>query len=47
MAYTLTIGEKAPDFELPATDGNTYKLFDFHDPYLVVFFTSMPEKVII
>lgn len=39
MAYTLQIGAKAPDFELPATDGNTYKLTDFQDPYLVVFFT--------
>jgi len=39
MAYTLQIGEKAPDFELPSTDGNTYKLSDFNDNYLVVFFT--------
>lgn len=39
MAYTLQIGEKAPDFNLPATDGNTYKLSDFQDRYLVVFFT--------
>lgn len=39
MAYTLQTGEKAPDFELPATDGKTYKLSDFTDPYLVVFFT--------
>lgn len=40
MAYTLNIGEKAPDFELPATDGNTYRLSDFEDaPVLVVFFT--------
>jgi peroxiredoxin len=39
MAYTLQIGDKAPDFELPATDGKTYRLSDFSDPYLVVFFT--------
>ncbi|MFC2087106.1 thioredoxin family protein [Bacteroidota bacterium] len=40
MAYTLQIGEKAPDFKLPATDGNTYSLSDFDNaPYLVVFFT--------
>ncbi len=39
MAFTLQIGEKAPAFELPATDGNTYKLSDFNDKYLVVFFT--------
>jgi peroxiredoxin len=40
MAFTLDIGEKAPDFKLPATDGNTYQLSDFDDaPVLVVFFT--------
>ncbi|KPK87652.1 MAG: redoxin [Bacteroides sp. SM23_62_1] len=39
MAYTLKIGEKAPDFTLPATDGITYSLSDFNDPYLVIFFT--------
>ncbi|HEY47972.1 MAG: redoxin [Anaerolineae bacterium SM23_ 63] len=40
MAFTLDIGADAPDFELPATDGNTYKLSDFDDfPVLVVFFT--------
>jgi peroxiredoxin len=40
MAFTLKIGEKAPDFELPATDGNMYRLSDFEDaPVLVVFFT--------
>ncbi len=39
MAYTLEIGAKAPEFELPATDGNTYKLSDFDEKYLVVFFT--------
>ena len=39
MPFTLQIGEKAPDFELPATDGNTYRLSDFDDETLVVFFT--------
>ena len=40
MGYTLDIGEKAPDFLLPATDGKTYSLKDFHDAhFLVVFFT--------
>ncbi|MFZ1754091.1 MAG: thioredoxin family protein [Caldilineaceae bacterium] len=41
MAFTLQIGEKAPDFRLPATDGNTYELSDFDDAgVLVVFFTG-------
>lgn len=40
MAFTLSIGQKAPDFRLPATDGATYGLRDFDaDPVLVVFFT--------
>jgi peroxiredoxin len=40
MAYTLEIGNKAPWFELPATDGKTYKLSDFDkNKYLVIFFT--------
>lgn len=40
MAFTLEIGQKAPDFRLPATDGKTYALNDFSDaPWLVVFFT--------
>ncbi len=40
MAFTLKIGDKAPAFRLPATDGNTYGLEDFKDdPVLVVFFT--------
>jgi peroxiredoxin len=40
MAFTLNIGQKAPDFELPATDGKTYALGDFADAdVLVVFFT--------
>ena len=40
MSFTLQIGEKALDFELPATDGNTYRLSDFDDAkVLVMFFT--------
>ena len=40
MTFTLQLGERAPEFELPATDGNTYRLSDFDDaPVLVVFFT--------
>jgi len=40
MAFTLELGEKAPDFTLPATDGNTYSLSDVADAdTLVVFFT--------
>lgn len=40
MAFTLELGKQAPDFTLPATDGNTYRLSDFNDAKaLVVFFT--------
>jgi peroxiredoxin len=40
MAFTLQVGEQAPDFTLPATDGKTYSLKDFdHAKVLVVFFT--------
>ena len=40
MAFTLSINEHAPDFNLPATDGSTYNLSDFKDfNYLVIFFT--------
>jgi len=40
MAFTLQLGEQAPDFKLPATDGNTYQLSDFKDAdVLVIFFT--------
>jgi len=40
MSFTLQIGDLAPDFKLPATDGNTYELSDFDDArVLVVFFT--------
>jgi len=40
MAFTLELGEAAPDFSLPATDGKQYSLTTFSDtPILVVFFT--------
>lgn len=40
MAFTLQLGDKAPDFKLPATDGTTYQLSDFDDSnVLVIFFT--------
>jgi peroxiredoxin len=39
MSFTLEIGASAPDFKLPATDGNTYQLSDFNEEFLVVFFT--------
>lgn len=40
MAFTLEIGQKAPNFSLPATDGEVYQLSDFADvPVLVIFFT--------
>jgi len=40
MAFTLQLGDKAPDFKLPATDGKTYELSDFDDAeILVIFFT--------
>ncbi len=38
--FTLRIGDPAPDFSLPATDGETYRLADFdRHPVLAVFFT--------
>jgi len=39
MAFTLQIGNAAPEFTLPATDGKTYSLSDFNEDFLVVFFT--------
>jgi peroxiredoxin len=39
MAFTLQIGDTAPAFNLKATDGMNYKLGDFKDKYLVIFFT--------
>ena len=40
MGFTLAIGSKAPDFDLPATDGKNYNLESFEDAdILVIFFT--------
>ena len=40
MAFTLQIGDSAPDFSLPGTDGKTYSLNDFADAkVLIVLFT--------
>jgi peroxiredoxin len=40
MAFTLDIGQRAPDFALPATDGKRYSLADFSGAKtLVIFFT--------
>ena len=40
MAFTLQLGEKAIDFNLPGTDGQNYTLEHFKDArVLVVFFT--------
>ncbi|MBM4147642.1 MAG: thioredoxin family protein [Lentisphaerae bacterium] len=40
MGFTLQLGDRAPDFKLPATDGRTYSLSDFSESkVLVVFFT--------
>ncbi len=40
MSFTLQIGDAAPEFHLPATDGKSYALTDFAtDPVLVIFFT--------
>jgi peroxiredoxin len=40
MAFTLSLGTKAPPFSLPGTDGRTHRLEDFEtSAVLVVFFT--------
>lgn len=40
MSFTLQIGDQAPEFTLPGTDGKTWTLNDFKDArYLVIFFT--------
>ncbi|HKP04225.1 MAG TPA: thioredoxin family protein [Chthoniobacterales bacterium] len=40
MSFTLQIGQSAPNFQLPATDGKSYALDDFSgDQVLVIFFT--------
>ncbi len=40
MSFTLSIGDNAPDFLLPATDNKTYSLLDFSQyKGIVIFFT--------
>lgn len=40
MSFTLKLGDCAPDFSLPATNGRNYRLVDFtKSKILVVFFT--------
>lgn len=42
MAFTLALGDSAPDFSLPATDGRTYSLADFAaSPVLVIVFSCV------
>lgn len=40
FAAALEVGEKAPDFSLPASDGNTYSLSQFagDKPVVIAFF---------
>ena len=41
MSFTIPIGARAVDFQLPATDGESYGLDSFADaPVLVLFFSS-------
>jgi hypothetical protein len=39
MAFTLQLGQVAPNFKLSATDVKTYQLSDFSDDTHVIFFT--------
>ncbi len=36
MAFTLSLGQKAPDFNLPGVDGKNYSLADFKNAKLLV-----------
>ena len=36
MSFTLQLGSRAPDFDLPATDGRRYRLADFSEAKLLV-----------
>ncbi|MBW3638185.1 MAG: redoxin family protein, partial [Armatimonadetes bacterium] len=42
MAFTLQLGQKAPDFMLPSVDGRSYSLAEFADsPILVIVFSCV------
>jgi peroxiredoxin len=36
MAFTLELGQQAPDFRLPGVDGKTYSLADFADARVLI-----------
>jgi peroxiredoxin Q/BCP len=40
LVFAVEVGDKMPDFSLPASDGNTYTLAEFHGkkPVVVAFF---------
>ena len=40
MAFTLQLGQAAPDFNLPGTDGTNYSLANFKDAKLLIVFFS-------
>ncbi len=40
MAFTLQLGQTAPDFKLPGTDGKMHALGDFKDAKLLIVFFS-------
>ena len=44
--FTLQIGAKACDFELPATDGKTYSLADFGAAKVLVVFLLITTSLI-
>ena len=43
-ANALEVGELAPDFELPGSDGQTYRLSDYRDRQAVVL-AWFPEPI--
>jgi len=40
MSFTLSLGQKAPDFNLPGVDGEKYSLASFKDAKILVVFFS-------
>ncbi len=43
MAAELKVGDKAPGFELPGSDGKTYKLADLNKANKVVVIAWFPK----